>query len=41
LAAAAYNLKKLLKHRVKQPRSMALVIQSDHLLATNSLFWRA
>jgi transposase len=41
LAAAAYNLKKLLKHRVKQPRSMALVIQPDHLQATNSLFWRA
>jgi len=41
LAAVAYNLKKLLKHRVKQPRSMALVIQSDHLLATSGLFWRA
>jgi transposase len=41
LAAAAYNLKKLLKHRVKQPRSMALVIQAAHLLASNSLFWRA
>jgi hypothetical protein len=41
LAAAAYNLKKLLKHRVKQPQSMALVIQPDHLLASNSLFWRA
>ena len=41
LAAAAYNLKKLLKHRVRQPRSIVLVIQSDHLLATNSLFWRA
>jgi hypothetical protein len=41
LAAAAYNLKKLLKHRVKQPRSIALVIQPDHLQALNSLFWRA
>lgn len=41
LAAAAYNLQKLLKHRVKQPRSMALVIQPDHLLATSSLFYLA
>lgn len=41
LAAAAYNLKKLLKHRVKQPRSMALVIQPDHLQITGSLFGRA
>jgi hypothetical protein len=41
LAAAAYNLKKLLKRRVKQPRSMALVIQPDHLRAMDSQFWRA
>jgi hypothetical protein len=41
LAAAAYNLKKLLKHRMKQPRSMALVMQPDHLQAINGLFWRA
>ncbi|MGI4832456.1 MAG: transposase [Janthinobacterium lividum] len=41
LAAAAYNLKKLLNHRVKQPRSMAPVIQPDHLLATSILFWLA
>jgi hypothetical protein len=41
LAAAAYNLKKLLKHRVKQAWSMALVIQPNHLRAIDSLFWRA
>ncbi|MGI4737579.1 MAG: transposase [Janthinobacterium lividum] len=40
LAAAAYNLKKLLKHRPKQPRSRALVILPDHLLAATGLFWR-
>ena len=38
LAAAAYNLKKLLKHRVKQPRSMALVLQPDYLLGFGSPF---
>ncbi|WP_375415910.1 IS1182 family transposase [uncultured Hymenobacter sp.] len=41
LAAAAYNLRKLLKHRVTQPRSMALVLQPDLLSAFSSPFWLA
>ena len=40
-AAAAHNLNKLLKQYVKQPQSIALVIQADHLRATSGLLWRA